>query len=254
MEKSYKNIYNIDFHSLFKNPQKTIKTNFIVKIKELNSESEQISLNAQSIVNNGIYYKGLCFIKGEVFPIPKINDLVTISEVHFKLDEYFKPRFFIKISKTKDINIILLDDINKTFDFTLNNIESELMNLFKIKNLLKTGIFLILEDTNESYILKCFEDNEKYILSKSFSVFNDTLKKNDIIYIYKYYLNNFDIILIAFSLVVKLNEENLFILLENNEEFKKGAFLGKIIEINPSHKNLSEVILVNNEKKYSKRQ
>ena len=135
MEKSDKNIYNIDFHSLFKNPQKTIKTNFIVKIKELDSEAEQISLNIQSIDNNGIYYKGLCVIKGEVFPIPKINDLVTISEVHFKLDEDFKPRFFIKISKTKDINIILLDDINKTFDFTLNNIESELMNIFKIKNL-----------------------------------------------------------------------------------------------------------------------
>ena len=253
MEKSDKNIYNIDFHSLFKNPQKTIKTNFIVKIKELNSEAEQISLNVQSIGNDGIYYKGLCFIKGEVFPIPKINDLVTISEVHFKLDDDFKPRFFIKISKTKDINIILLDDINKTFDFTLNNIESELMNIFKIKNLLKTGIFLILEDTNEGYILKCFEDNEKYILSKSFSVFNDTLKKNDIIYIYKYYLNNYDIKLIAFSLVEQLNEENLFILLENNEEFKKGAFLGKIIEINPSHKNLNEVILVNNEKKLFKK-
>ena len=114
MEKSDNNIYDIDFHSLLKNPQKTMKVNFSVKIKELNFEKEQIVLNVQSIDDKLIYYKGLCTIKGEIFPIPKINDFVTISDVQFKLDDEFKPRFFIKISKPKETNMIFCDDINKT--------------------------------------------------------------------------------------------------------------------------------------------
>ena len=253
MEKPDNKIYDIDFHSLFKNPQKKMKVNFIVKINELNSEKEQILLNVQSIDDKLIYYKGLCTIKGEIFPIPKINDLVTISEVHFKLDGEFNPRFFVKLSKANESNMIFCDDINKTLDFTLNNIENELMNLFNIKNLLKIGIFLVLEDSKGNYILKCFENNEKYILSKNFPFFDIFLKKDDIIYIYKYYVNNNDIKLIIFSLVVKLTEENLIILLESNKELKKSIFFGKIIEINPSHKNLHEIILLNNEKKIFKK-
>ena len=253
MEKSDNNIYDIDFHSLLKNPQKRMKVNFSVKIKELNSEKEQIVLNVQSIDDKLIYYKGLCTIKGEIFPIPKINDFVTISDVQFKLDDEFKPRFFIKISKPKETNMIFCDDINKTLDFSLNNIENELMNLFNIKNLLKIGIFLVLEDSKENYILKCFENNEKYTLSKNFPFFDVSLKKDDIIYIYKYYVNNNDIELILFSLVEKLTEENLIILLESNKDLKKGIFLGKIIEINPSHKHLNEIILLNDEKKLFKK-
>ena len=253
MEKPDKKIYDIDFHFLFKNPQKKMKVNFIVKINELNSETEQILLNAQSIDDKLIYYKGLCTIKGEIFPIPKINDLVTISEVHFKLDGEFNPRFFVKLSKANESNMSFCDDINKTLDFTLNNIENELMNLFNIKSLLKIGIFLVLEDSKGNYILKCFENNEKYILSKNFPFFDISLKKDDIIYIYKYYVNNNDIKLIIFSLVIKLTEENLIILLESKKELKKGIFLGKIIEINPSHKNLHEIILLNNEKKIFKK-
>ena len=104
--------YELKFVSLFNNKQKFAQVNFKAIIKEINSETEQMTFAIQSLKKKKTFYKGLYAIKGEIFPIPKINDNVQIIEVVYKLDADFNPGFFIKLKKTEDINLISFQENN----------------------------------------------------------------------------------------------------------------------------------------------
>ena len=99
MEDSDQKNFDIDFLSLLFNKQKILSVNFRAKIEQISSESEQISLNISSLENKNICYNGFYAIKGEIFPLPKIDDIIEIKEIRYKLNEDFNPGFFIKIIK-----------------------------------------------------------------------------------------------------------------------------------------------------------
>ena len=247
MEVNNQKNYGIDFLSLFYNKNKILATNFIAKIEQISSESEQISLNISSLENENICYNGLYAIKGEIFPIPKINDIIQIKEVRYKLDEEFNPGFFIKLIKSKDVNIINLKKKNNIFDLTKNNIIKTLKEILNIKEELNSKIFIVIDDSlKDYYILKCLDDNTEYYLIKNSQFLEYSLNKDDIIYIDNFYGNKDYINLTLITLIEKLNEENLFYLLEKNYNNKNKYFIGKVVEIINSNKYLRIILLDEN--------
>ena len=232
-----------NLNTLFNAPNKTCKFNLSGKIEEINSNSEEMLLSVKFLEK--YIFKGLYAIKGDIFPLPKINDNIHINEIQFKLTSEFNLGFFIKFSKDENI----YSEINENkhdivFDFTKDNIIKELINIFNITQKLNSKIFIIEDDSSENnYILRCIEDKKIYFLSKDTKNFT----KKEILYIFNYYYDNNNIELTKISLVEKLTEEDLVIIIENNENLKNIFFLGKIIEI-----STDIIILVSNEKKLYK--
>ena len=249
MEDNKKKGNDIDIYLLFTNPQKIYKTNFIAKIEDINSETEQISMTITNLNNKRNCYKGLYINKGEIYPIPKLNDIVKINEIQFKLDQNFNPGFFIKITKYPDINII---DIPKgdILDFTKEHIIKTVMNKLKLTKILYSNIFQIVDDSwKENYILICPKNNQKYILSKKIDYLEYSFNKNEIIYISNYYEdNNNTIIPNLITYIEKLTDEKLLLLLEKNRNIYKEYFIGKIVEIQITFKSNKRITLLDDNK------
>ena len=248
--------YELKFVSLFNNKQKFAQVNFKAIIKEINSETEQMTFAIQSLEKKKTFYKGLYAIKGEIFPIPKINDNVQIIEVVYKLDADFNPGFFIKLKKTEDINLISFQENNNLMDLTKDNIITTLKDLLNITRPLYSKTFLIIDDSmNDYYILKCLENNLDYYLIKNPSFLEYSFHKKDIIYVSNYYEdigNNRNIIgLTLITLVEKLTEENLFFLLEKNYINQNKYLLTKVVEIINYNKKKEIILLGENKKLFS---
>ncbi len=244
MEDSDQKNFDIDFLSLLFNKQKILSVNFRAKIEQISSESEQISLNISSLENKNICYNGFYAIKGEIFPLPKIDDIIEIKEIRYKLNEDFNPGFFIKIIKSEDIDIINLEKKNQILDLTKNNIIKSLTEIINIKETLKSMIFIVIDDSsNDYYVLKCINNNTKYYLIKKTEFLEYSFNKSDIIYIFNFYENKDYIGLTLITLVEKLNDENLFFLLEKNYNNKNKYFLGKVVEIINSNKIFRIILL-----------
>lgn len=247
MEDILKNVSDIDFLSLFNNPQKICQLNFRAKIEEIRAETEQISLTVRSLDLKNTCYKGFYGIKGEIFPLLKVGDIVKINEIQIKLDDNFNLGLFIKLFRIEDMISVIKDEKENILDFSRDNIINTLKYLFNIEENLYSNIFVIEDDSfDDNYIIKCLENNTLYTLSKHSKFIKNALHKNDFIFILNYYEYKSTIELNLISHVENLTEEKLFMLLEKNENLKKKFFIGKIVEINTSEYN---IILLNQEKK-----
>ena len=241
--------YDINFKSLFLDSKKACKVNFPAIITEINSETEKITFSVRSFKKDGICYKGLSVIKGEIWPIPKIGQAVEIKEIYFKLDDNFSQSLFVKLSLKNEINAIAKEK-NEILDFSSDKIISQLKSLMNINQFLTSNIFIINDDSNENvYNLTCIENNTTLKLKKKEINFDSAFKKKDIIYIVNYFLDKINIKLTAISLIEKLTEEKLFILLEKLLKEKKISyklmFFGKIIDID---RNKGNIILLGYDK------
>ena len=237
--------YDINFNTLFSNPKKKCQVNFQAVIIEINSKNEKMSLTIRSLKNEGICYKGLYAIKGEIFPTPKINNIIQIKEIQYKLDDDFNIGLFLKLSISEEKSLISQENNNNILDFSAPNIINELKKQLKITQNLSSNIFIIEDNSNDKYSLRCIQNNGIYILTKNSKNHEYSLKKNNIIYILNYIEDKNNIKLTLISLVEKLTEENLFILLEKKKIEKEKMFIGKIVEIN---KKVGSIILLNYEK------
>ena len=248
--------FSSEIYQTLKNYPKVIKLNQIGKIVEIHFKNKDyISLN---IENDETLYKGLIIIKGEIFPIPRINDLIEIQEISFKYDHSFQLKFFIKgkllLGNSKNILVNGEKKEKRTIDLTELNIVSTLKKSFNINKHLFSNLFIVCEsrqsstniDSTEnkkiSNLLKSMENMTIYSLENSLNIF----QKNDILFI-----NHFDIIqnkieLTPFSLIEKLSDEKLFLLIQNNHDLKSKYFYGKIVEINDY---LKIIYIINNKKK-----
>ena len=257
MEPKDQAIHDIDFFSLLNNMKKIYQINLIGKIEEITFNSELILLNIRCIDNKKTCYKGLYSIKGEMSSIPKINDIIKITEIRYKFDDNFNPGFFIKIVKSDDINYIDSKENTITLDFTSKNINKTLKDILNINEPLYSKIFIIIDDSdNEYYILKNIENSVIYHLMKKHEFFEFSFNTNDMIYICNYYEfkkisdNNYYIGLTLISLLTKLTEEDLFVLLENNINIimQNKYLIGKVFETSYRKKETVIVLLDENKK------
>ena len=175
--------------------------------------------------------------------------------MQYKYDEYFKLRLFIKakLIEEKNMSINASNTIQRDYNFTTDNIISNLKDLLNIDKELFSNLFEVDSINEKTYSVKCLENNELYLMSKINNIPENYLNPKDIIYISNYYVendkNNISDKTIQFNeltLIEKMNEENLFILLENNEEISDKYFWGKIVEKDEENKTIK---IMNNNKK-----
>ena len=250
MEIKIINTEQINFITLFNCPEKTIKLNLKTKVTEINKvDAEYLLLEIQTLGKDIIIYKGFIIISGDIYPTPKINNIMIIKELAYKFDDKLNLRIFVKAEISNEDRIYLSnkEEINTILDFTENKIENTLKCLLKINQNLYSNVFIVDNDYADNYYLvRSLTNNTIYKLAKKSNFINYILFKNDFIYICNYYNNTDDIVLTSISMLNKLSEENLFFLLEKNQKIKSTIFTGKIVEIPNIRKiNNSNIIIVN---------
>lgn len=250
---------SIDFNLLLSNPQKICDTNFEAKVESEKCSNEIITV---TLKNKNIEYRNINIIKGEIFPIPKKDDIINVHKVHYRYDDNFNLRLYISanINNNNSLtfeNITKIENKNKVdiFDFDVNCISETLKSFFKIKDELFTNLFIVDSFKDNYYLLRCINNNKMLILFKNTNILNTPLNNNDFVLINDYHLEDKKIILSPMSIIEKLNEENLFILLEKKDISNK-ALWGKILEIDKTkgiatlmdnNKNILEIKNINND-------
>ena len=241
---------------------KTLKELFLIKNKcyetKIESKIETIEPRNEfyfvDIIEDENYYQGLTIIKSELFSEPTCNSLITINKINYKLDEFFQPRLFInaqiikkpeKYSLIGEKNIKYRDELN----FCESNITETLQNFFDIKGKLISNIFIVHFVNDIEYSLVLFKKNLLYRLDKKCEFLDYSLKVKDIIYITDYCLDGKNIKLTKISLIEKLSEEKLFILLQEKEEISNNYLWGKIVEKDTKNKIMR--ILSNNKELFT---
>ncbi len=228
----------INLKELFQRANKCYETNKEIAIETIIPGDESFFVN---FIADKIYYKGLIIMKSEIFPEPTCDSLIVIKKICYRLDEIFQPRLFINalISKKAEKhgelgnkNINLLEELN----FYENNIENTLQKYIGIKQDLISNLFIVNSVNEEEYSLKLFKKKESFILEKKYQFLDYSLKLKDIIYINNYYLEQNNIKLTQISIIEKLSDEKLFILLQEKEKISKDYLWGKIIEKDEKNK------------------
>lgn len=119
---------------------KSAKIKIKGRIQKIIDEGEYLSVKVEC--DDGIY-KGLTIIKSDIFPIPNANDSILIDEIQYKYDEYFKLRLFIKakLIEEKNMSINASNTIQRDYNFTTDNIISNLKDLLNIDKELFSNLF-----------------------------------------------------------------------------------------------------------------
>lgn len=174
---------SIDFSLLFSNPQKICDINFEAKVESEKCSNEIITV---TLKNKNIEYRN---IKGEIFPIPKKDDIISVHKVHYQYDDNFNLRLYIS-AYINDNNSLIFENITKIenknkvdiFDFDVNFISETLKSFFKIKDELFTNLFIVDSFKDNYYLLRCINNNKMLILLKNTNILNTPLKIIMILY------------------------------------------------------------------------
>ena len=230
-------------NSLFKSKNRTIKVNIEGEVINIDNKNELVSIDIRS---NNFDLKGLTFYKIDLFPNPIKGDFILIDNISYKYDEHFNPIILIH-ANTKDKKASSINFPNKLiFDFDHDNIINTLKKQLNLNKKLKSNLFIYQDSNDENnYKLKCLENNEIYFINKKNDIIEYNLNTKNIIYINNYeeeiFLSNKFIRPTMLSFIEIMDEENLFILLENQEEISNKYLWGKIVE--KDEKNQIEKIL-----------
>ena len=219
-------------NSLFITKDRSIEVNIEGDVAKIDDQNEFVSVDVKS---DKYYLKALTFYKSDIFPNPVEGDTILINNISYKQDDYFNPIILMHGNIVKKMKPLINVPKESTFDFSQNKIMDTLKNQLIINKNLKSNLFLIIESNDEIYYkLKCLENNELYFINKTIDIHESNLKAKNIIYI-----NNYDEEFTFSKKIIKLtklcfieimNEENLFILLENQKEISDKFLWGKIIE------------------------
>ena len=219
--------------NLLNSPQKSVKVNIKAKIKDIDCQEEYMSVSIEC--DDGVY-EGLTINKSDIFPIPMKDNLIEIDCMRYTNDEDFNQRIFINaklIKEEKDSISNNNNTISSDYNLTSNNITNTLKNLLNIKKDLISKIFVVISTDENHYSLKCLENNELYTICKSSNILVYNFRPKDFIYINNFYFEKNNSRSIEFSqitLIEKMTDETLFILLEKHKEINNLYLWGKIIE------------------------
>ena len=181
-------------------------------------------------------------MKGDIYPNPELNHKIIINKFYYKHDDNFQLRMFIsaqiigKEEKEENSNSRIIN--GQILDFSKNNITKTLKNIFNITKDLKSGVFIVDTINQNEYTLKYFIKNDKFILKKKTDFLDYSLNLADIIYINDYYIEEENINLTQISFIEKLNDEKLFIILQEKPEISKNYLWGNIIEKDEKNKKI----------------
>ena len=214
--------------------------NELIKKKEILTEIEGLILDVKNEENdqmilylqiNDIQYNGIVVIKSDFILTPKKNEILQISKLILKYDESFILKVFAfgKIITNQNNNIYLKSN-EHIIDLTKLQILNTLINLCKIEKELFSTIFIIEKKEEDNYTLKCLNDCKNYYLK-----YDDIFNLNEFILINNYYYNEEEIKLIDLSFIHKLDEKQLFYVLQKNS-ISNNIMVCKIIDIDYNYK------------------
>ena len=210
------------------NGDKKIKTNFNARVLNTNfiNDLDFIELD---IEENNCIFKNITLIKGEIFPLPKKDDILNVKQLYLNYDKYLTLRLFINAEICLSLinNIVTIN--NDEYNFSYNKINESLKKLCCIQKDLYSNIFK-LESFNEEYsYLFCSSDSNKFKISNNLI---DSSKKDNFFLITNYVLNNNEILFENITFIQKLNEEKLF---QNFYRYNDKMSLFKVIDIEDSY-------------------
>ena len=208
----------------------------VVRKVNIDDQNDFIELD---IEENNVLFGNLTLIKGETYPLPKIEDTINIKKIYFNLDRLFNFKVFAQ-GKTKPTlkSEILLNIHNEVYSFEKNKVLESLKKLFDIKENIFTNLFRVdmLYSEEKYYVLLCLGELKEYKINASNIPFQ--LKKNEFILISNYSINESsnEIIFNKITLMTELNEEELFIYIDSYyRQNTDKLLLFKIIDINEKY-------------------
>ena len=225
--------------SLFKSKNRTIDVKIKGEIIKIDNSNELVSVDVKC---KDYKLKGLTFYKTDLFPNPIINDFILIDKISYNHDEFYNPIISIHAEIIKE-NCSSIDIKNEfTFDFSPDNIINSLKKSLNMEKDLKSNLFIYINSNDKNYyVFKCIKNNEFYYINKkNCKNYGKNFETKNILYINNYEeelvsLKKF-IILTELSFIEEMDEENLFVLLENQKNISNKYLWGKIIEKDELHK------------------
>ncbi len=221
--------------SLFNSKNRTIDAKIEGNIINIDDNNELVSVDVKYKDYKDYILKGLTFYKADLFPNPSKNDYILIDKISYNHDEFYNP--IIKIHA--EIIVQERSSIDKedgfTFDFSPNNIVDTLKKSLNMEKELKSNLFTYIDSNDKYYQFKCLENNELYLIDKKYCInYENNFNTKNIIYISNYeevyHTSKKLITLTKLSFLESMDDENLFILLENQKNISNKYLWGKIIE------------------------
>ena len=186
---------------------------FLVKNVKLSNDLDLIVLD---LMQNNIIYKGISMIKGNIFPIPKENQIIFVEKMFFKINPEFQLQLYFEGKIDKDIGKNKQDQINveknNTFSFEFNEIYKTI-SILTGEKLPEKGIMI-------SRILKISQEGIADIISISnCKTYKFQLKKQQA----KNYKSNDFLLIFCFEIEqnkIKTNKMTMFELLSDDRLIK----------------------------------
>ena len=227
--------------SLFNSKNRTIDVKIKGEIINIDDKKELVSVDVKY---KDYTLNGLTFYKADLFPNPIKKDYILIDKMSYNHDEFYNPI----ISIHAEIIVEERSSIDKkdgfTFDFSPNEIVNTLKKSLNMEKDLKSNLFIYIDSNDKNYYkFKCLENNEFYLINKKYcNNYENNFNSKNIIYINNYeeeYLPSKKFItLTKLSFIEEMDEENLFILLENQKNISNKYLWGKIIEKDEKNKKI----------------
>ena len=169
-----------------------------------------IDLIILDLQKNNNLYQGLVMEKGKIFPIPKLDEVLSVEKMYLKYDGEFQLKLFLEGKILKNEQIDLKEIIMNKYDYS---------EIFKIivskrgKNIsnINSSIFMIININNNKIGVKALNNSKNYYIDS-----NGLNKKvGDFLWIYYYEIKKDKILINNLSILEILDEERLLHLLEN---------------------------------------
>ena len=205
-------------------------------LKTTQTDVDELDYIEIDIEDDEFLFQNLTLIKGEIYPLPKYNDLLKINELFLDYDTNFSLRLFAKAEiKLYQENNIIIENNKANFSFSYDKILQNLKGIFNFKQDIYSAVFKIDSIKEKEYTLLCLKDLKKYMISKKY--IPDFLEKEEYIFISNYFVekkeNKQDLLKKNnLTIIKKLNEEQLFRLFYKEDIFGKKLALLKVIDEN----------------------
>ena len=193
-----------------------IKEIFLVKRIELRDKLDQIRLDLQ---HKDKEYKGLVMEKGDTFPIPKINDIMSIEKIYLKYSQEFQLKLYIKGKIDLENEKPEFDKVNKIYSFEYLYIFKTLSELSKTTvSSINSSIFKIVDmnytNGNNKPKIKDISNSKIYEIKLNKEQIK-SFKQVDFLWLYYYEIIEDNILLNTLTTLEVLNEEKLIRFLDN---------------------------------------
>ena len=120
--------------------EEELQTNFNVRVINTNLLNE-LDFVELEVEESGSIFRNIILIKGEIYPLPKKGDFLSIKKLYFNYDNLLVFRLFVKAEICLSSTNNVISDNNEIFDFSYMKIYESIKNICSIKEILHSNLF-----------------------------------------------------------------------------------------------------------------